>query len=251
MKTTLKKSMVAILLLWPIAGFASKMLPDDFVYLRDVDPTIIQEIRYAGQHNFLGRPVEGYIAPVCILTRDAAMALHDVQAELKKSSLTLKVYDCYRPQAAVDDFIAWSQNPADQRMKAEFYPHVNKADVFKLGYVAEKSGHSRGSTVDLTIVPIPVPSQGRYLPDQPLVACTADYSERFQDNMLDMGTGYDCLDEKAHVDNKQISQQAQLNRSKLTKAMEKYGFVPYENEWWHFTYREETHPDTYYNFLVN
>ena len=113
--------------------------PPDFVYLRDVAPSIVQDMRYAGYHNFLGRPVAGYRAAECILTRQAAEALAKVQAELEALQLTLHVYDCYRPQRAVNDFIAWSKIPSEQTMKAEFYPRVDKALFFKLGYVAAKS----------------------------------------------------------------------------------------------------------------
>ncbi len=148
----MRKVIVALMLLGVAEAGAAEM-PAGFVWLKDVDPTIEQEIRYYGDHNFLGRPVAGYEAPECILTKQAAEALRAVQRELEGSRLSLKVYDCYRPQRAVDDFVAWSKDVADQTMKAEFYPRVDKARVFELGYIAEKSGHTRGSTVDLTIVP--------------------------------------------------------------------------------------------------
>lgn len=227
----------------------AESLPQGFVYLGKVDPSIVQELRYAGYHNFIGRPVKGYeAASGCILTREAAQALKEVQTELRKSSLSLKVYDCYRPQRAVNDFIAWSTQAQDQRMKAEFYPRVNKADVFKLGYVAEKSGHSRGSTMDLTIVPLPVPSQERYHRGQKLVACYWPYHLRFRDNSLNMGSGYDCLDEAAHVDYQDLKPLERNNRTLLSQVMIRHGFTPYAKEWWHFTLAKEPYPQTYFDF---
>lgn len=242
-----------LLALMPIcflsAAFAND-LPQGFVYLKAIDPSILQDIRYAGYHNFIGHPIEGYEASECILTLQAANALKAVQAELQRSSLSLKVYDCYRPQMAVNNFITWSKDPKEQQMKMEFYPRVDKADFFKLGYVAEKSGHTRGSTMDITIVPIPTPEQAKYRPGQKLASCFSDYEKRFQDNMIDMGTGYDCLDETAHVNNQTISASAYENRQRLRTVMEKNGFAPYDNEWWHFTLKNEPYPNTYFNFKV-
>lgn len=200
-------------------------LPSAFVYLRDVNPGIQQEMRYAASHNFMGRPVKGYKKAECILTRQAALALSSVQKELEKSSLSLKVYDCYRPVTAVADFMAWSRDPREQRMKQEFYPRVNKADLFRLGYIAEKSGHSRGSTVDLTIVS----ADGRG---------------------IDMGTGFDYLDEMSHNNHHAVSARAYNNRLFLRQIMVRHGFVPYEMEWWHFTLQNEPYADKYFNFIV-
>jgi D-alanyl-D-alanine dipeptidase len=228
----------------------SNGLPSGFVYLEDVDPSIMQDIRYATEHNFIGSVVNGYQAPRCILTLQTAQALHKVQTALRPLNLGLKVYDCYRPQMAVDEFIAWSQDPNNQAMKAEFYPRINKADVFKLGYVAAKSSHSRGSTVDITIVPIPTPQKAAYQSGQPLVACYAPYGVRFRDNSIDMGTGFDCMDVIAHTDNKDINPTAQENRQLLANVMEKYGFKPDADEWWHFTLANEPYPTTYFNFPV-
>jgi zinc D-Ala-D-Ala dipeptidase len=225
-------------------------LPSGFVYLHDVDASILQEMRYAGFHNFMGRPVQGYKAKECILTKQAALALSAVQTELKKSSLSLKVYDCYRPTRAVADFIAWSKEGRHQEMKEEFYPHVNKADVFRLGYVAERSGHSRGSTMDLTIVALPAALQPLYRPGQQLVSCTSPYNQRYHDNSIDMGTGFDCLDELSHALYKNIDQSAYRHRMLLRHIMIKYGFQPYGPEWWHFTLQDEPCPHAYFNFVV-
>ncbi|MBX3709231.1 MAG: M15 family metallopeptidase [Gammaproteobacteria bacterium] len=225
-------------------------LPQGFVYLSEVDPTILQEMRYAGYHNFIGRPVKGYGSDVCILTKPAADALVAIQKKLLHSSLSLKVYDCYRPTTAVTDFIAWSKESVHQEMKQEFYPHINKADVFRLGYVAKKSGHSRGSTVDLTIVPMPAPLQAKYYKGQKLVACTAPYMQRFRDNSIDMGTGFDCLDKVAHAFSNNIHGIAYQNRIRLRQIMLEHGFEPYTYEWWHFTLKEEPYPDSYFSFDV-
>lgn len=217
------------------------------VKIADVDPTIIQEIRYFGTHNFLGRKVKGYEAPNCLLTKEAASALALVQADLKPQGYSLKVYDCYRPQRAVNDFVEWAKDPKDQKTKAEFYPRVKKADVFMLGYVASKSGHSRGSTVDLTIVPVPVPKQSEYRDGQKLVDCAAKRNKRFADNTVDMGTGYDCFDLLAHTDAPKISPAAKKNRQLLKGAMEKRGFKNYDQEWWHYTLNNEPFPETYFD----
>lgn len=173
--------------------------PADFVPLSEVDPSILSDIRYVTPHNFTGDPVDGYRAPLCLLTRPAAEALRRAQREFVAQGHSLKVYDCYRPQRAVNDFVEWAKNLPDQRMKAEFYPRVDKTRLFADGYIAEQSGHSRGSTVDLTLVALPAKEQPPYVPGQPLVDCAAPVSERFADNMIDMGTGYDCFDTLAHT----------------------------------------------------
>lgn len=229
---------------------ASTNLPINFVYLKNIDPTIVQNIRYATNHNFIGQPIKGYEAGECILTKSAALALSQIQQELRQSNLSLMVYDCYRPQMAVDEFIAWSQQPADQKMKAEFYPRVNKSDFFKLGYVAAKSGHTRGSTVDLTIVSLPYTDSEHYQADKKLIACFAAYRQRFNDGSIDMGTSFDCMDASAHNDNTSINLVAYYNRLLLKSLMEKYGFVSYEPEWWHFTLKNEQYPDSYFNFPI-
>lgn len=243
------KRLYLLLVLFLSANIAYA-LPHGFVYLRDVDPSILQDMRYASSHNFVGEPIAGYEAGECILTKDTALALAKIQKQLNQSSLTLKVYDCYRPTAAVDHFIAWSKDRSHQEMKAEFYPMVNKADVFSLGYVAMKSGHSRGSTVDLTIVPLPSPTDASYMPGQKLISCSASYQQRYRDNSIDMGTGFDCFDELAHGLNKNVTPVVYKHRMMLRKIMIEYGFVPYENEWWHFTLKNEPYPHNYFNFPV-
>src|SRR6185437_9646784 len=150
--------------------------------------SIIQDMRYAGNHNFIGHRINGYHKATCILTKPTALALAKVQKQLRQYALSLKVYDCYRPTRAVTEFAEWSKNPKHQEMKAEFYPRENKAELFKRGYIAKKSGHSRGSTVDLTLVPLSPSKQAKYHKGQKLIACTAPYSKRFKDNSIDMGT---------------------------------------------------------------
>lgn len=220
------------------------------VSIGDIDPSIIVEARYFGSHNFLGRPVTGYEAPLCMLTHEAARALADVQAEVRQYGLSLKTYDCYRPQRAVDDFVAWARNAADTVMKQEFYPAVDKSRLFAEGYIAERSGHSRGSTLDLTLVPLPVPAQPEWRSGMPQVRCTMPAGQRFADNSLDMGTGYDCFDPLAHTANPAVGSVPARNRLLLKALMEKHGFSNYAQEWWHFTLRNEPFPDRYFDLPV-
>lgn len=240
-----------LLLLACAAPRAAAPQPDagtPLVSISDVDPTILVEARYHGSHNFIGRPIAGYEAAKCLLTPQAARALAAVQAEVRSWGLTLKTYDCYRPQRAVDDFVAWARLPGDTAMKAEFYPEVDKRNLFSDGYIAERSGHSRGSTVDLTLVALPAAPQPRFTPGEPLTDCRAE--QRFADNTLDMGTGYDCFDPLSHTANPAVGPTAARNRLLLKLAMEKHGFNNYVNEWWHFTLRDEPYPDTYFDVVV-
>src|SRR4051812_20278246 len=229
---------------------AAVPVPADFVALRSVDPTILQGIRYATPHNFTGRVVEGYTAPACLLTAPAARALRRAQQGLVRRGYSLKVYDCYRPQRAVDRFVAWSQDPGDRAMKAEFYPEVDKSRLFADGYIARRSGHSRGSTVDLTIVKLPAAPARAYRPGERLVPCYAPRQQRFPDASIDMGTGFDCFDERAHTLDRRIRGTARTDRLTLKKTMETAGFTGIPEEWWHFTYRAEPYPDTYFDFPV-
>ncbi|MFD7921944.1 M15 family metallopeptidase [Streptomyces sp. NPDC059740] len=225
--------------------------PARFVALHDVDPTILQEIRYATPHNFTGRPVEGYRQPMCIVTRETARALHRAQQSFLRRGYTLKVYDCYRPQRAVDSFVAWAKNLDDQPMKGEFYPDVDKSALFDDGYIAAKSGHSRGSTVDLTLVRLPATPTRPYVPGEPLTSCHGPRAARFPDNSLDMGTGYDCFDTLAHTLDPRVRGKQLRNRLLLKEGLEKAGFENYPYEWWHYTFTPETYPDTYFDFPVS
>ncbi|MBC7272446.1 MAG: M15 family metallopeptidase [Streptomyces sp.] len=225
--------------------------PDDFVALRTVDRTIIEEMRYFTPHNFVGERIDGYRQPLCILTRPAAEALHQAQRQLLRQGYGLKVYDCYRPQRAVDHFVRWAEDLDDQTMKDEFYPDVDKTRLFTDGYIAARSGHSRGSTVDLTLVRLPARPTKPYVPGQPLVPCYAPQDERFPDNSVDMGTGYDCFDTLSHTLDPRLQGPQRANRLLLKTTLEDLGFVKLAEEWWHFTYRPERYPDTYFDFPVS
>lgn len=206
--------------------YAMQILPKDFVYLHKIAPSIQQDIRYATSNNFVGRPLPGYLNQVCILTKPTALALLKIQEELNKQGRGLKVFDGFRPQMTVDEFVRWSKDSLDQKMKTEYYPNVDKADFFKLHYINEKSGHTRGSTVDLTIIDLKTNQE------------------------LDMGTYFDFMDELSHPTNKNVTLQQYENRQLLNKLMIKYGFVPLETEWWHFTLSNELYPNTYFNFMI-
>src|SRR5258708_17080438 len=229
---------------------AAAELPRGFVYLADVDPGIRQDIRYAGSHNFTGRPVEGYLANECVLTEQAAGALSQVHAELAARKFSLIVWDCYRPARAVRGFIAWSRAPQDARMKAEFFPNTSKAQLFSLGYLASRSAHSRGSTVDLAIVPADLPALPAYDPTAPPKPCTAAKAERFEDGTIDLGTGYDCLDPLASTSNPHVTPEATSNRKLLQDLMRRFGFKPNPRECRHFELADEPFPRQRFDFPI-
>ncbi|MEU0131671.1 MULTISPECIES: M15 family metallopeptidase [unclassified Streptomyces] len=245
-------ALLAVAAAAPAATAASEpKAPPEFVDLRSVDPTIITEMRYTTAHNFMGEPVDGYRRPVCILTRPAARALRTAQRSLLREGYSLKVYDCYRPQRAVDHFVRWAKDLDDQAMKNEFYPKVDKTRLFEDGYIAEKSGHSRGSTVDLTLVRLPALPTRPYEPGEELAPCYAPKAERFPDNSVDMGTGYDCFDTLSHTDDPRVQGAQRANRQFLKTTLTGLGFVNLAEEWWHFTYKPELFPDTYFDFPVS
>ncbi len=225
-------------------------LPSGFVYLEDIDPTILQEVRYAGFHNFVGRPIPSYKAPVIITTEPVAAALKAVQQELSPFHLTLKIYDAYRPQEASDYFATWAEDFKDQLTKMEFYPSLPKQNLFEAGYIAKRSSHTRGSAVDLTIVPLPIPSQSLWKPGDPVLDGRLPKEQRSSDNSIDMGTAFDCLDELSHTQNPDLPPEVRANRLLLKTLMEKHGFANYWREWWHFGLVNEPYPDTYFNFPV-
>jgi len=221
---------VCLLLVWHCQVAAQEgALPNGFVYVTEIVPDIKVELRYFTHNNFIGEPIDGYLAPKCILTRQAAEALKGVQEDLKRFGLGLKIYDAYRPQQAVDHFVRWAKDLGDVRMKQEFYPHVQKENLFKEDYIAEKSGHSRGSTVDLTVVSI---------------------DAKPTDAGLDMGTGFDYFGTESWPDCPGIEPNARAHRMLLLFVMEKHGFKPYPREWWHFTLKDEPYPDACFNFPV-
>ncbi|WP_267090423.1 M15 family metallopeptidase [Streptomyces sp. NBC_00249] len=198
-----------------------------FVALRDLDPSIGEDVRYAGPRNFTGSRVDGYEEPVCLLARPAAEALRRAQRELLRSGYSLKVYDCYRPQRAVDRFVRWAGEPDDPAVKAEYYPDVDKARLIPEGYIAARSSHSRGSTVDVTLVRLPVRRE------------------------VDMGTPFDFFGPLSHTDDPRVSGAARENRRLLVRVLGGQGFVNLPEEWWHFTLRPEAFPDTAFDVPVS
>ncbi len=209
-----------------IARAQQPPLPEGFVYLEQIVPDIVQELRYFSERNFVGQPVDGYLAPRCIISLKGAEALKQVQEELKTFGLGLKVYDAYRPQQAVNHFIRWAKDLKDTKTKSSYYPKVDKENLFRDGYIASRSGHSRGGTVDLTIINF------------------ADKKE------LDMGSGFDWFGPESWPDNPSASPSQRALRLLLRTLMVKHGFAPYAQEWWHFTLRNEPFPETYFDFPV-
>jgi len=233
-----------------VSSYCADKIPEGFVDIKEVIPAIQLDIRYYGPHNFVGERVDGYLAPRCILTIEAAETLLKVQKDLEPFSLTLKIYDCYRPQRAVDHFVRWAKEIDNTKTKKEFYPTVDKRNLFKDGYIDSKSSHSLGSTVDLTIVPLPLPNQPDYIPGQKLSECYLPTNKRFRDNSIDMGTGFDCFHELSNTANKSIGRQQKINRLLLKTLMEKHGFKNYDLEWWHYTLKNEPHTNIYFDFPV-
>ena len=198
--------------------------PAGFVDLAEAVPGIVVDLRYLGENNFVGTPIEGYEAGNCYISKEAALALASVQEELAAFGLGLKVFDAYRPQRAVDHFIRWAEDLDDTKMKPAFYPRVSKQHLFRDGYIAARSGHSRGSTVDLTIVS--------------------------EDGELDMGTPFDFFGSESHGASLAVTPQQRANRALLRSVMTKHGFRPLAEEWWHFTLDDEPYPGTYFDFPV-
>lgn len=240
---------ISFILFFIINSKSIAQIPDGFVEIKEVIPDIVLDLRYYSNHNFLGRKVNGYNAEKCYITKAAADSLSKVQAELRKFGLSLKIYDAYRPQRAVDDFVNWAKNLSDTLTKKEFYPTVDKNRLFIDGYIAEKSGHSRGSTVDLTIVPVPIPLQPQFDLSN-MCECYKSIEERFKDNSIDMGTGFDCFHPLSHTLNPNLTPQQRANRMLLYSLMTKYGFKNLSEEWWHYTLVNEPFPDTYFNFVI-
>ena len=209
-------------------GFSQKNnLPEGFVYVKEVIPDIQVDLRYAGTHNFIGRPLPGYNEAEVILTKQAAEALKKVQLELEDQGYCLKIFDAYRPQKAVNYFMEWARKPEDTLAKREFYPNIDKRNLFELGYIATRSGHSRGSTLDLTLI-------------------DANTLEE-----VDMGGTYDYFGEVSHLNSANISEQQRKNRDLLKKTMSKHGFRSYSEEWWHYTLRREPFSATYFDFNID
>jgi len=220
------KNLFAILLfIFSLISYSQK-LPKEFVYLSDVDKSIQKELRYLSTNNFIGKKIDGYNNNCLIVTEKTANALKEVQKILSLKGLSLKIFDGYRPQQAVNHFVRWAKDIDDTLMKAKYYPDVPKSELFKQGYIASKSGHSRGSTVDLTIIDVTTKEE------------------------LDMGSPFDFFGIESHPFYKEITKEQKENRMYLREIMLLNGFVPYENEWWHFTLAHEPYPKTYFNFPV-
>ncbi|MGD0634985.1 MAG: M15 family metallopeptidase [Beijerinckiaceae bacterium] len=201
-------------------------IPPFFTDLAALIPGLITDIRYAGAGNFIGEPVDGYHAPRGLLTQEAAQALAGVQDDLAASGLGLKVFDGYRPVRAVQHFVRWAQDAGDIRGKAEFYPHLDKPDLFRLGFISADSAHCRGSTVDLTLV----------------ILATGDE--------LPMGSAFDFFGPESCLDYSGLSPNERANRDRLHAAMAARGFEGFEQEWWHFTLRGEPYPATRFDFPI-
>ena len=214
-------------LLLIISAFTFAQLPKGFVYVEDIIPDIKVELRYITTNNFIGKSIDGYQATKLILSLSAAQTLKRVQDELKSKGFCLKVYDAYRPQAAVKHFMRWAKDLNDTLNKQTYYPDVLKKNLFVEGYIASKSGHSRGSTLDLTII------------------------DNATNKELDMGSPYDFFGTESWVNYQDITKQQKANRELLQAIMTKYGFRNYPKEWWHFTLKDEPFPETYFEFVIN
>ena len=202
------------------------MLPEGFVYIRDIIPSVREDIRYAGYHNFVGCPVDGYFAPRGVLHISAAQALKNAAEAFEKQGLYLLIYDAYRPQRAVDHFVRWAADPDDVKTKDEFYPTLDKSELFPKGYIAVRSGHSRGLTVDLTLTDA-------------------------EGNELDMGGGFDWFSKISAHDYENLTPEQKANRKLLRNGMLDAGFGDYIEEWWHYTYRRGPALDEYYDFPID
>jgi D-alanyl-D-alanine dipeptidase len=220
-----------------------------FVDLADVAPGVRVDLRYAGADNFVGRPVRGYGAARCLVTRRAAAALSRVERALEARDHRLVVYDCYRPRRAVADFVAWSRTTPADAVAPEHNPNVPKGELFKRGYIASRSAHSRGSTVDVSVSPMIVEPAGRLRDDRTGRDCRDLREPLAPDGTLNMGTTFDCFDVRSHTD-ADVGEEARKNRALLRSAMEKEGFVAYPAEWWHFTLSNETFPSTDFDFEI-
>lgn len=198
-----------------------------FVLLADYVPSVIQEIRYHSTFNFIGERIDGYEEPCALLTKEAARALKEVSNQMIVKGYRLKIFDAYRPARAVKHFVLWGIEDLDLRMKPYFYPDLEKQELFRQGYIAKQSSHSRGSTVDLTLFDMKTGQE------------------------LDMGSPFDLFSELSHPDNKSVTEEQYNNRMLLQNAMIRSGFVPIGCEWWHFTLADEPYPETYFDFPVS
>ena len=224
---------IAFALAPSLAQADAQALPGGFVYLRDIDPTIIQDIRYASSNNFIGRPMQGYDVAECVVKREVALKLKAIQADLAKRKLSLKMLDCYRPTRATADMLAWSRDGRNSGRR--FNPKFDKRDLFRLGYISPYSQHSTGAALDLTLVDLTADNSATFDPSKTYADCTAPVALRAPEGSIDMGTGYDCTDLKGHTASSAITGEQRHWRQELIAAMRGQGFVNYFREWWHFS----------------
>ena len=234
-------SAVVLVMVGGSAGAAPR-LPDGFVRLAEIAPTISVDMRYATANNFTGAKVPGYVTNSCIVAEPVAKALAKVQGDLRPRGLSLKVLDCYRPKRAVASFVAWANSPDDSpQRRALYYPRLSKSDLIPLGYIAQHSSHSKGTAVDLTLIAID--GDGKPSPSVDVGGkgerglCNAEPENRTTATIVDMGTGFDCFDVLSHTRSRDIPASARRNRMTLLRAMERRGFRNYQKEWWHFSMR--------------
>lgn len=201
-------------------------LPQGFVHVESLIPSIVLDMRYYTGVNFVGKRIDGYLEPRAVLTAEAADALAKVQKELRSFGLGLKIFDAYRPQQAVDHFVKWSEDLEDIKMKSDYYPDLEKKELFEQGYIAHQSGHTRGSAVDVTLVSLQTVEE------------------------LDMGSGYDFFGKASWPSYEKLTSQQRANRMLLQKMMTHHGFKVYDQEWWHFWLADEPYPDTYFDFPI-
>jgi len=230
-----KATLTALLAVASIPSVHAQSLPGGFVFLRDVDPSIIQDIRYATANNFVGRPLAGYNAGECVVKREVGLRLKAVQQELAAQNLSLKMFDCYRPARASLDMVRWSQNGHETAAERRYNPKIPKTELFRLGYIASRSQHSTGAALDLTLVDLKADNSTRIDSSKTYADCTAPVEARLPEGSVDMGTGYDCTDTKGHTAAPSINPEQRAWRKRLVAAMAKQGFVNYSKEWWHFS----------------
>jgi D-alanyl-D-alanine dipeptidase len=210
-------------------SFSATVLPDGFVDLQKIIPDIVVDLRYFSKDNFVGERIDGYESKKCVISIDAALALSAIQKALKSQGYGLKIFDAYRPQQAVNHFVRWAKNIEDTKMKSIYYPEVEKKVLFEEGYISARSGHTRGSTVDLTIIYLSGNKKGQE---------------------VDMGTHWDFFSPRSWPSSDDVDSSQKSNRLFLQKIMSDHGFRPYQEEWWHFTLRNEPFPETYFDFPI-
>jgi len=220
----------------------------EFVYLNDIAPSIIQDIRYYSDNNFVGSRIDGYKANCAMMAHQTALLLRSVQEDFASLGFSLVIYEGYRPQKATEHFLKWSQDPLDSKMRSLYYPRVNKSDLFNAGYIAKRSSHTRGAAVDVSLIQLnkklhsPI-SRKRKLNDGTELTYLDDGSQ-------DMGSHFDLLDEASWHDSNLVTQEQSQMRNLLRSQMQKHGFKMYQKEWWHYSLKNEPFPETYFDFDI-